>query len=193
MSANEFVFGVGPADKIQTALRRNQQVIGHEMEILEWLATGDNVSRLGEVIRGFSEIKPLEFAIDCDATPVIPDGLTIEKHLKGGIIRWTKDLVRLHLTKKQKKGLIGGHELRKELEDEKVLNACVLDFLLKNPHLIPEEWKGKAVFFWGTIYRDAGGNLYVRCLYWRGSGWGWGYGWLDDGWDEGSPAAVRSK
>lgn len=65
-----------------------------------------------------------------------------------------------------------------------------MDFYLANPHLIPEEWKGKAVFFWGTIYRDADGHLCVRYLYWRGGGWDWGYRWLDYVWDGDGPAAV---
>ena len=36
-----------------------------------------------------------------------------------------------------------------------VLNSNVLDYLLANPHYIPEEWKAPTfgmVFFWGTIY-----------------------------------------
>jgi hypothetical protein len=59
-----------------------------------------------------------------------------------------------------------------------------------NSHLIPEEWKGKYVFFWGTIYRGSGDNLYVRCLCWGGGRWDWGYDWLGGGWDDGNPAAV---
>ena len=78
--------------------------------------------------------------------------------------------------------LIRGTELREELKGKPVLNANVLDYLLKHPELIPEEWKGKAVFFWGTIYRDSRGNLCVRCLYWDGSRWYWSHNWLDDFW-----------
>jgi hypothetical protein len=147
-----------------------------------------------QALLGFAEIKPLEHIIDCDANPVIPSGLTIEKHVKGGTLRWVKEQVLLHLSKKQEKGgVIGGHDLRKELENEKVMNACVLDYLEKNQHLIPESWKGKAVFFWGTIYRDANGSLYVRFLCWGVDRFVSRYCYLDFDWSEGNPAAVSSK
>ena len=71
-----------------------------------------------------------------------------------------------------------------------VLNANVLDYLLAHRELIPEEWKGNAIFFWGPIYRLSGGDLCVRCLYWDDDAWHWGYCWLDDGWGGYYPAAV---
>jgi len=121
---------------------------------------------------------------------MIPDGWSIEKHIKGGKFRWIKDQVLLFLSRKQMSGkVIGGHDLRQELADKPVLNACVLDYLLKNPHLIPEEWKGKVVSFWGTVYRN-GGVLCVRYLYWNRNRWYWGYDYLDNGWIEYKPAAV---
>jgi hypothetical protein len=65
-----------------------------------------------------------------------------------------------------------------------VMNANVLDYLLANPDLIPEEWKKdekgntRYIFFWGTVYRRSNGNLCVRCLYWDDSGWYWSLRWL---------------
>jgi len=46
------------------------------------------------------------------------------------------------------------------------------------------------VFFWGTIYRGAGGGLYVRCLLWDGDRWYWLAYWLDRVWDDNDPAAL---
>jgi len=83
-----------------------------------------------------------------------------------------------------------GNKLRKELAKKRVVNANVLDYLLANPHLIPEEWKGKAVFFWGTIYRDRGDYLCVHCLLWGGVGWRWRSRWLGRDWHGDDPAAV---
>ena len=85
-----------------------------------------------------------------------------------------------------------GNKLRKELANKDVLNANVLDYLLAHPELIPEEWKGKLIFFWGTIYRDSDGRLYVRYLRWGGSRWNSGYGWLDNGFYSGNPAASHA-
>lgn len=131
--------------------------------------------------------------IDTNITPSLPfDGATIEHHEKSGKMILDFSKFDLYLSEKQKTGSIVGNELRKELKDKKVLNACVLDYLLANPYLIPEDWKGKAVFFWGTIFRGAGGSLCVRCLVWGGGGWQSYYRWLDGSFGGGSPALVSA-
>ena len=129
--------------------------------------------------------------IDCDTDPFIPDGWSVEDHTKGGQLEWNPEKIQLWLSKSQKDGgYIEGNKLRKELKSQSVLNANVLDYLLANPHLIPEEWKGKYVCFWGTIYRSRSGRLIVRYLCWRGGGWDWDYDWLGDVWDDHCPAVV---
>lgn len=61
MGANEFVFGVGPAEEIQKALRRHQRNLkDQEMNILKWLSAGDNIVKLGEVVQGLAEISQFE-------------------------------------------------------------------------------------------------------------------------------------
>ena len=129
--------------------------------------------------------------INCDKNPKIPyDGWTIESHKKMGKIEWNPDNIELYLSDKQKTGHISGNELRKELENKPVLNACVLDYLLKHQDLIPDSWKGKNVYFWGTIFRSAHGNLCVRYLYWDDGRWNWHCHWLDNDWDAYEPAAL---
>ena len=182
---------VGQANELKMALRREGSWTNEKIKML--CERKGLLTQVLGVIDGFSEIKPIEFVIDCDANPMIPDGWSIEKHVKGGAFRFAKDRVLLHLAKKQKSGTILGHDLRKELEKEPVLNACVLDYLLAHPHLIPEEWKGQAVFFWGTVYRYCDGSLCVRYLYWHGDGWDWHYYWLAYDWDSDNPAAVSRK
>ena len=144
-------------------------------------------------LAGQSELIVKEHAIDCDAAPFVPDGWKVEEHQKGGSFIWDASKVELFLSESQKGGkTIEGNKLRKELAKKLVLNANVLDYLMKNPHLIPEEWKGKAVFFWGTVYRDSDGFLYVRYLYWSGVGWDWSDYWLGDDWYDDNPAALRA-
>lgn len=46
-----------------------------------------------------------------------------------------------------------------------VLGVEVLDFLSKNKKFIPRAWKGKTIFFFGTIYIDPDGKQYVSYLY----------------------------
>ena len=144
-------------------------------------------------LRGDAEVVIKTHTIDCDANPHVPDGWKVEEHIKGGELRWNPDEVELYLCDKQKDGIIEGNKLRKLLKGKPVLNACVLDYLLANHQLIPEEWKGKVVFFWGTIYRDSDGYLCVRYLCWRGGRWNWNFGWLVSGFGDGSPAALSCK
>ena len=117
----------------------------------------------------------------------------MEEHQKGGQFTWDAAQIELFLSDLQKGGnAIEGNKLRKELNGRPVLNATVLDYLLKHPHLIPKEWKDKYVFFWGTIYRGSGGNLRVRDLYWNNGEWRYGSARLGFGWYDGHPAALRA-
>jgi len=162
------------------------------------------VKRLGgeegamSFLRGDAEVVIKTHTIDCDAHPFVPDGWSVHKEdqLKSSVsgqLRWNPDKVELHTCPEQEKGTIEGNKLHKKLQGQPVLNANVLDYLLANPHLIPEEWKGKYVFFWGTIYRGSDGRLCVRCLFWRGGGWRWVGDWLDDDFGVHAPAALACK
>jgi hypothetical protein len=137
-------------------------------------------------------------SLNFDVNPYIPDGWSIRpedqigSRLKG---RWELmiEKIKLHLDPGQQGvKVIHGDKLKKKLEGQSVLPAHVLDYLLKHPELIPEFWKGKVIFFWGTIYRDAGGRLCVRDLLWDGDRWDWNYNWLDNDWYENNPSAVSA-
>lgn len=166
----------------------------------EWakLAHSEKIMRqIVRVLRGQAAITDLECLIDCDALPFVPEGWKVVEHQKGGPFNWDASQVVLHLDDDQKSGkVVEGSKLlaklAKAIKQGDLLNANVLDFLLANPHLIPEEWKGKAVFFWGTVYRDRSGDLCVRCLFWHGGRWYWGNRWLVYGRDGNNPAAVRA-
>ena len=140
-----------------------------------------------------AEIKAIEHAVDFSADPFMPDGWSVEEHQKGKVAKLERkgdDLyldgkkIEFWLSSEQKRGVITGNILRAKLKGKPVLNANLLDHLLKNPHLIPEAWKKdengntRYIFFWGTIYRDADGSIYVCYLYWNGVGWGWLFLWL---------------
>ncbi|MEK7642999.1 MAG: hypothetical protein AAB372_00920 [Patescibacteria group bacterium] len=161
--------------------------LGQVEAIVNKLGGMEGVHRL---LSGRAEVTIVRHIIDCDVDPFTPDGWKVEEHKKGGQFEWGPAKVSLHLSPNQKDGkVIEGNKLRKELAREPMLNANVLDYFLANQYLIPEEWKGKAVFFWGTIYRRSGGRLFVRCLYFDGGRWDWSCSWLDDDWDDIGPAA----
>jgi hypothetical protein len=133
-----------------------------------------------------------EHLIDLDADPFVPNSWSVVEHQKGGQFKWDASTVSLCLSKKQQSSKwIEGHKLREELEGKPVFNANLLDYLLKHPRLIPEEWKGKYVFFWGTVYRSSRGSLYVRYLCWDGDRWDWDYDWLVNYCFGFFPAALR--
>ena len=173
------------------------------LETKKWLA--NDLTLLGQakpevhqgirdLLSGRAKIVYPQHLIDCDATPFCPEGWSVESHWQSGQLEWNPIKVQLYLSNKQVGSkVIEGNKLRKELAGKNVLNANVLDYLLKHPELIPDEYKGKAVFFWGTIYRNADGGLFVRYLYWVGSQWHWYCSWLGYGFSDGGPAAVLSK
>ncbi len=180
---------VGLAHKLLLAAEEQ----GYTPELINALAEKPNLLKsLLQAQLGYAEFKLVEHVIDCDASPFVPDGWKVEEHQKGGQFKFDASQIELHLSAAQKKGSIEGNKLRRELVSKPVLNANVLDYLLTHTELIPEDWKGKAIFFWGTIYRGSSGLLYVRFLCWSGGRWGWNDCWLDYDWGDSYPAALRA-
>ncbi|PCI30256.1 hypothetical protein COB55_00550 [Candidatus Wolfebacteria bacterium] len=150
--------------------------------------------------------KEIEFGwniIDCDVPVFIPEGWNVlldEVQLPNRVLGKIKlnkqltDIIELFISEQQKGDkVINGNKLREILKDKRVYTAHVLDYLLENTRLIPEEWKEKTIFFWGTIYLRAGdGRLYVRCLGWRDDRWSWSCYRLVSGWNAGHVSAVSA-
>lgn len=136
--------------------------------------------------------------LNFDVDPFIPNGWEIrpEDQIRSrvtGRFEFNPSKIELHLEPSQKSGnVIRGHRLKDLLEGQPVLPAHVLDHWLEHPELIPDSCKGKVVFFWGTIYRYAGGRLCVRYLDWNGVWWDWNYSRLDYVWSESNPSAVSA-
>ncbi len=146
---------------------------GWEPKNMDDFSKDENLMKLVlGVMHGTHEIKGTKHDIDCDAEPFIPTGLKLEEHQKGGTIKFDVSNVVLYLARQQQIANIDCWALRGELRGKKVLNANVLDFLLKHPEFIPEHWKSKKILFWGTIYRgcykETRNELYVRYLSWSG-------------------------
>lgn len=185
----------GQAHELAMALGRN----GWSNAEIKLACKGDTFAQFRQVILGHAEIRVAEHVIDCDADPMIPDGWKLEEHQKSGQLKWDPTKVHLFLSGPQQKSeMIGGYKLREELKGKPVLNACVLDYLLKNQHLIPEDWKQddkgrtRYIFFWGTIFRDSGGDLGVKYLCWSGGQWSWSFCWLVFAWVDQRHAAMRA-
>lgn len=114
--------------------------------------------------------------------------------MKGGKFIWGPSRVSLYLSERQKSGPYAGWQLEDELKDKPVLNANVLDYLLAHPDLIPEDWKGKRVYFWGTIYQVEGFGRHVRYLTFdekETNKWRWYWDRPENRKDGDWPAALR--
>jgi hypothetical protein len=127
-----------------------------------------------------------------DAPPLVPDGWELESHQPTPPIKDFRAQFKFYQAKAQRSGFIEGNELAKELQQQKVVNATVLDFLLRqleyNPRFLSDRWRYdneyhcRYIFFWGTIYRYDG-DLCIRCLRWNNVKWEWSYGWLNSQWN----------
>jgi len=87
---------------------------------------------------------------------------------------------------------VNGKALLSELK-EKAFNAYLLEFLLKNQNLIPTEWQGKTIFFFGTTYWDNSTPPLIAILkmkFYDGN-WESGASYLDDDFD-GGDAIVKN-
>jgi len=186
---DKFTLDVGLALDLKNAFRRHGWSEGE----IKKLSKGDLLRDVREVLFGRAEIRRIVHVINCGAAPIVPEKCTVEEHKKSEpSTRWDPAKITLFLAEGQKVDRIKGDDLRKELEGKPVLNACVLDYLLAHPDLIPVEWKGKDVFFWGTIFRDRGGCLCVRFLCWSGGRWQWCYRWVGHDWSDDDPAVVSA-
>lgn len=187
---------VRQAGDLDLAFERN----GWTAEDVKWLSTGEILADVLRVRKGKFVFTAGVDLIDCDTQVFVPDGwgvLPDSEQLPNrvrGLVKFDPTKIELYLVDDQKSGgLIGGHEIRKGLETKSVYTAHILDYLLepRNQHRIPEEWKAKLAFFWGTIYR-IDGHLYVRSLYWGGSRWYCGRYWLGNSWDYRGSAVVSA-
>ena len=108
--------------------------------------------------------------IDLDAEPWAPDTFLVTEHQKGGVFEWDPAQILLRPLEEETDNMSGMASSR-----ELFCNANLLDFLLGQPHLTPEEWKGKAIFFRGTTFNDPLRQSLVRYLYWKGCSWDWDF------------------
>ncbi len=143
------------------------------------------------VLAFLREDAEINYTIDCSAAPFCPDGWQIlppEEQIPTrftGKLKWDrqaqKETFYSLVNEVTFNKWVRGDKLYKQLVESRavVLPANVLDYLLAYPYLIPEEWKGKGVYFWGTIYKRPEKHYprletrCVRCLFWNAREWRW--------------------
>lgn len=173
-------------------------------QLLEWMRLQEQITKeMIALYQGKEEAVQGKHLIDLSRGGLREEtDFTVYEHMGDGKLELNPSQLKLYLlylSPNQKDGkVIEGNKLRKELEKNKVpvLNACVLDYLISHPELIPEDWKKdengntRYIYFWGTVYRHQIDDLYVRYLYWNDGAWDWDYCWLGEYWDGQHPAAV---
>lgn len=125
-----------------------------------------------EAKRFLRKENPWPALIDLDADPLVPDGLTVTEHQKGGQWLFDPKQIELFLDVVVQNGgtYDSALELRHSVRGKPVLNANALDWLLTHQEQIPEAWMEMTVYFWGTIYEGAMGPC-VRGIYYDRGRW----------------------
>lgn len=186
---NVLTFDVALAAKLKKAFARS----GWDESDINRLAESPELAGVRNFLRGHASIVAAEHVIDCDADPFVPGGWSVSEHQKAGSFQWDASKVELWLASDQKNCYdLDGHKIRRQVAKKVPFNANVLDYLLANPHLIPEEWKSVRVFFWGTLYFPPGRFVCVRCLLWKDGRWGWGRRWYGANFGGKDPALLRA-
>jgi len=186
-----FTLDVGQANKIKLAARR----AGATENDITRLCRGKMLAKILPVLRGLAAVNIIEHCINFDASPTVPEGFEVVEHIKAGQLKFDSTKIILMTPKTEFNGVIFGKPYQdqiKELSKRRKIIACnanLLDFYLANPLIIPDEWKGKSIVFWGTIYENWSGR-YVRCLVWNGKRWVETWGCLDGWFGKKTPAAV---
>lgn len=138
-------------------------------------------NRVRAVLQGSGGIKVAsQSIINLDVDPFTPEGMKVEEHQGGGDFKYDSTKIKLYLSAKQQKNqMITGYDLLEEIKNKGAYNANLLDFYLKNQHLISKDWEDKTIIFPGTIYRYSG-DLCVRCLCSGGKEYYWSCLWLNN-------------
>jgi hypothetical protein len=156
---NKLILGVGLAQEFEHAFNRNGFA---SLEEIKQLAEGDFLAQVRKVMQGSHEIKLKEPVVDLSSEP---------KEIMGGGYPWraTRHIngVLAKLVHKEGKLYVNDRAVILQripkgkvstLPEEGMLNANLLDYLLKHPYLVPDLWHhetyGADIFFMGTEYRQ---------------------------------------
>ncbi len=171
----ELMLDVGQANELKFAFRRS----GWKNSDIKALCEGNTLKGMLDVLRGNARIE-LNSRVVIDLDQPLLTGINhggcnwkISKFKKNGQFELDFEKLGLYRIPAQVRGKsMQGYDLYNLLQDEPIVNANLLDFLLRHPHLIPDEWVSKWVYFWGTVYyikyKDNEGiektDYVVRCL-----------------------------
>ena len=115
-----------------------------------------------------------------DTPPTYFVGWSVLAHKQNDWTGFSPKQVNLYQSPRQKNGGLSGLDLQRELATALILNGNVLDYLLSQSQIIPEEWECKKILFTGTVYQNCHGDYFIRYLIGCRHNWFWGYQNLED-------------
>jgi len=162
-------FSIGQMNQLGDALERYG--ITPE-EVTRFSSSSEILQGLLDVIRGRAKVVMFRHIINCNVDPEVPDGWDVVDHIRGSDqFEWDRNRIGLHITRRKRVGGLYhgqpfGDEVQQDLRHRclRVPNANIVDYLIAHPELVPEEWGADRVMFWGTVYRNPEGRLYVRYI-----------------------------
>ncbi len=151
----------------------------------------------GEKLANFwSQFVSRVIKIDRLAELVYPDWVDAPLYpelIDTGLSELDLDKVELWLHNSQKSGSIGGVALQDFLQAKCMLERCLGLreglAIAANWSLVPESWKGQAIFLWRSVVRHVDGRRDVPFVYDGGVDWTW----LGSEWGGRDPAARLGK
>lgn len=171
------LYTVGQMNQLADAL----EAVGYTPDdITKMRSDTERLKQFKDVLKGQSEITKVKHIIDLDADPYLSDGdndetgWEVEIHTQGGQFEWDLSRIKLFTSLGSVPGkskYVNSYNLYKKVKEKPVFNLNMLDYLLECQKLIPDAWKGKAIFFWGTILRGKGDIHAVYYMTWTGERW----------------------
>lgn len=142
-----------------------------------------NLSMINDVLCGRAEITYKKHQIDCCKEPSSFEDYNVIRHETDlGIWEWDPNRVSLYYNQEWQKPVDENNfAMNLELANRRdVLNGNILDYLLKNPLLIPDSWKERETIFSGTAYENVywKGKVCFRMLLWSHTDKKWMWNWL---------------
>lgn len=118
--------------------------------------------------------------------PVLPEWATLQ--YDNCVTSFDPSTLSIHLEPEQQNSYVRGNVLRQRLSNEQSANLATFQYLKDHLELLPDGWKDKCMFGWGTIVRDRHGDLRVPYLIEDDGRVELGWLWLGHGWDVDVPA-----
>lgn len=122
--------------------------------------------------------------INTNISPNVPGELALHQTIKFGTVAWDKKAFANSLFSFDEDTIIKSmtyKDLITELTCMPVANAALFDWLLKHPSEIPlTAWEGKKIMFFGTLFVDRAGSLFVRYITCRNHDYSYGVCSLND-------------